>query len=78
MGNYYCQGHADAWATLELFTARQRELERRTQLFVERFCGSDLSLVVKEASLFNLSTPWDPDLFPHLRWLPFRLGGLSG
>jgi hypothetical protein len=35
---------------------RLGELEGRTRLFLETFCASDLSPVVKEAALFNLST----------------------
>jgi hypothetical protein len=75
VGNYYCQGRADAWAALELFAPRLRELERRTQLFVERFCSSDLSPVVKEASLFNLSTLGTQTFFRTSDGYPFGWEG---
>jgi len=56
VGNYYCTQADDAWDALERFLPRLGELEGRTRLFLETFCASDLSPVVKEAALFNLST----------------------
>jgi non-lysosomal glucosylceramidase len=56
VGNYYCTQASDAWDSLERFASRLSDLEERTRSFLEAFCTSDLSPVIKEAALFNLST----------------------
>ena len=56
VGNHYTTLAADAWDVLSGNAARLPELEAASQRFVSAFWSSDLSPVVKEAALFNLST----------------------
>ncbi len=75
VGNYYCQNFADAWAVLESFAPRLGELEERTRTFLEAFCASNLSPVVKEAALFNLSTLGTQTFFRTADGFPFGWEG---
>ena len=50
------RGLANAWDIVSRHVPRLGELEALTQQFVSAFWSSDLSPVVKEAALFNLST----------------------
>ena len=50
------KGFADAWDVVEAQAQRVPELRAATEGFVSAFWSSDLSPVVKEAALFNLST----------------------
>ena len=56
IGNYYTTRFTDAWDVVENVVPELEKLEAGTLRFVDAFCGSDLPVVVKEASLFNLST----------------------
>ncbi|MGD0089842.1 MAG: GH116 family glycosyl-hydrolase [Planctomycetota bacterium] len=56
IGNYYATLYADAWDAAEKAAAELPRLEAETLRFVRSFCDSDLSPVVKEAALYNLST----------------------
>ncbi len=56
VGNFYAKGYDDAWAVVKALAPRVPELTRATESFVSSFWSSDLSPVVKEAALFNLST----------------------
>ncbi len=56
IGNYYTTQYADAWEA-SAYTAKNLDwLEAETRAFVDAVCESDLPTVVKESSLFNLST----------------------
>ena len=56
VGNFYTKGYDDAWDVVRAEARRVPELRRATEGFVSSFWLSDLSPVVKEAALFNLST----------------------
>lgn len=56
VGNHYTTQFAGAWDVAERFVPKVKELEKQTLKFLDAFCSSDLPDVVKEASLFNLST----------------------
>ena len=56
IGNYYTEQYKDAWDVIQTEQARLAELEAKTITFVDAFLKSDVPEVVKEASLFNLST----------------------
>ena len=75
VGNYYCRDLSDAWAALESFAPRAGELEAKTRAFLEEFCASNLSPVVKEAALFNLSTLGTQTFFRTADGYPFGWEG---
>ena len=56
VGNYYATRYKDAWDVLRQTQPELKALEKKTALFVDSFCSSDLPLAVKEAALFNVST----------------------
>jgi non-lysosomal glucosylceramidase len=56
VGNFYTKGYNDAWDVVKAQAHRVPELRRATEGFVSSFWSSDLSPVIKEAALFNLST----------------------
>lgn len=56
VGNYYCTKYLNAWDAALKIVPRIPELEQRTRLFLQAFLSSSLPEVVKESSLFNLST----------------------
>jgi len=56
VGNYYATRYRDAWDVLEKTAPKLKDLEARTEKFVNAFCNTDLPLPFKEAALFNLST----------------------
>jgi uncharacterized protein (DUF608 family) len=56
VGNYYSATACDAWELLSGQLADLGHLRELTERFVSEFWGSDLSPIIKEAALFNLST----------------------
>jgi non-lysosomal glucosylceramidase len=56
VGNYYATRYRDAWDVAKKTAATLPTLEAETLRFVESFCASDMPDVVKEASLYNVST----------------------
>ncbi len=56
VGNFYAKDFADAWDVVRSQAGRVPAFREVTERFVTAFWGSDLSPVVKEAALFNLST----------------------
>lgn len=62
-GNAYTSKDVDPWTTLEQRVAEIDDLERLSKEFVGCIIESDLPEVVKEASLFNLSTLRSPTVF---------------
>jgi len=54
--NYYSEHYKDAWDVISKVLPVLPDLEKKTVLFVQTFCNSDLPGVVKEAALFNTST----------------------
>ncbi len=56
MKNYYTMQYADAWDVVQKTLPELNQLEQETIDFVKTFCERDLSEVVKEAALFNIST----------------------
>ena len=56
VGNYYCTRYSDAWDVAEKQIPQLPTLEDKTVKFVRAFLGSPYPDVVKEASLFNVST----------------------
>ncbi|MBN1876406.1 MAG: hypothetical protein JXA33_19435 [Anaerolineae bacterium] len=56
IGNYYATRYRDAWDVVESVLPQLPQLEAGTVQFVQAFCASDLPDVVKEATLFNLSS----------------------
>ncbi len=56
IGNHYATCYPDAWEAAASAAANLADLEKRTLGFVRAFTGTDLSVAVKEAALFNLST----------------------
>ena len=56
IGNYYTTRYRDAWDVAVKTAASLKRLEAATLDFVGAFCSADLPDVVKEASLYNLST----------------------
>lgn len=55
VGNYYSTIYKDAWDVAEKTVPLLPQLEEKTLLFVQSFLASDISPVIKEAALFNLS-----------------------
>ena len=55
VGNYYSTKYTDAWDVAIKTIPQIPELEKKTLLFVNAFVKSDLTDVIKEAALFNLS-----------------------
>jgi uncharacterized protein (DUF608 family) len=56
LNTYYCTKYQGAWDVATKTIPELDYLEDKTIEFVEAFCNSDLSEVVKEAALFNIST----------------------
>ena len=56
VGNHYCIRYQNAWDVIAKEIMRLPTLEKKTLEFVNTFLNSDLSEVLKEAALFNLST----------------------
>lgn len=56
IGNYYTTQYRDAWDVVSKTLPELKSLERKTALFVNSLCDSDLPHAVKEAALFNIST----------------------
>jgi non-lysosomal glucosylceramidase len=56
VGNYYCTKYEDALGALDAALPELIALRKKTEDFVSTVMASDLSPVVKEAALFNLST----------------------
>lgn len=56
VGNYYTTQYADAWNVMEKEIDRLPTLTQKTIDFVNSFMSSSYPDVIKEASLFNLST----------------------
>ncbi|MCD6200230.1 MAG: hypothetical protein J7K46_00305 [Bacteroidales bacterium] len=54
--NYYSEHYTDAWDVIRKVLPELPDLEKKTVLFVQTFCNSDLPEAVKEAALFNTST----------------------
>ena len=75
VGNYYATHSADAWDVLAKHAPRLAELETATQRFVSAFWSSDLSVPVKEAALFNLSTLRSQTYFRTADGYPFGWEG---
>ena len=63
IGNYYTTVYSDAWDVIEKEQSRLKELEQLSKRFVQSFINSDLPPIVKEATLFNLSTLRSQTLF---------------
>lgn len=56
VGNYYANHYQDAWDVVKKELPRIDQLEDQTLEFVRTFLSSDIPDIVKEASLFNLSS----------------------
>ena len=75
VGNHYATGAADAWAVLTENAPSLPALEAATRRFVAAFWSSDLSVTVKEAALFNLSTLRSQTYFRTADGYPFGWEG---
>lgn len=75
VGNLYAAGYSDAWDVLATQAPRLEGLAETTSRFVSAFWSSDLSPVVKEAALFNLSTLRSQTFFRTADGYPFGWEG---
>jgi non-lysosomal glucosylceramidase len=75
VGNHYATPYADAWEVLTAQAPRLASLEETTSRFASAFWSSDLSPVVKEAALFNLSTLRSQTFFRTADGYPFGWEG---